>query len=172
MPKPDEKIRSGDRFMPCVLGRLTDQNPQTATEHFSRGISIKQLKRDILWNIEMILNSRSHPGRAELNNDGMICDSVLGMGLPDFCGISHSPEQLEKLRKEILHQLRCFEPRINADSLTVTLIQEKQGVSGNSVLEMEILGQIEVAPLREELVFQSRLDLESGTTSVKLLEER
>ncbi len=158
--------------MPCVLGRLTDQNPQLPVERFSRGISIKQLKRDILWNIEMILNSRSHPGREELNSDEMICNSVLGMGLPDFCGISHSRDQLEKLRREIIHQLRCFEPRIKADSLRVTLFQEKQAASDNSILEMEIQGQIAVAPLREELVFQSRLDLESGTASIKLLEER
>lgn len=156
--------------MPCVLVRLTDQKPQLATEHFSRGVSIKQLKRDILWNIEMILNSRSHPGRAELNNDETICNSVLGMGLSDFCGMSHRPEQLEKLREEVLRQLRSFEPRINADSLKVTLLHEKRVVSGNSILEMEIQGLIEVAPLREELVFRSRLDLESGTTSVKMLE--
>ena len=157
--------------MPCILERLTDRNPQSATEHFCRGISIKQLKQDILWNIEMILNSRSHPGRAELGDDESICNSVLGMGLPDFCGMSHRQEQLEKLREEILRQLRCFEPRINADSLKVTLLHEKQVVSGNSVLEMEIQGQIEVAPLREELVFQSRLDLESGTASIKILEQ-
>ncbi len=172
MAKNNEKIRSGDRFMPCILERLTDRKPQFAAEHFSRGISIKQLKRDILWNIEMILNSKSHPDRTELGNDETICNSVLGMGLPDFCGMSHRQEQLENLRVEILRQLRCFEPRINADSLKVTLLHEKRVMSGNSVLEMEIQGQIDVAPLREELVFQSRLDLELGTASIKMLEER
>lgn len=55
--------------MPCVLMRLTDREPMVQRERYSRGISIQQLKRDILWNIELLLNSRSHPSRAELRKD-------------------------------------------------------------------------------------------------------
>lgn len=168
MQEKEDKVRSGDRFMPCVLSRLTDQEPQNQVEHFSRGISIRRLKQDILRNIELILNSRSHPQGEELENDGEMINSVLGMGLSDFCGHSHTIQQQERLKKEILRQLRCFEPRINPATLTVTPVDES---NSTSVIEMEIYGRIEVAPLSEELLFRSRLDLESGAATVKVLKE-
>lgn len=152
--------------MPCVLMRLTDREPMVQRERYSRGISIQQLKRDILWNIELLLNSRSHPSRAELRSDAEVCNSVLGMGLEDFCGVSHGREERERLRREILQQLRNFEPRINPDSLSVSLIDME--ANSGSVVELEIHGRIEVAPLSEELLFRSRLDLETGTASVDM----
>lgn len=165
------KIRSGEFFMPCLLGRLTDQNPEQKKEDFSRGISLKQLKHNILWNIELILNSRSHPASAVWKNDPAITDSVIGMGLPDFCGSSHSAEAREKIRKEIIHQLSVFEPRLEKESIEVNYIGNNDSGS-NSVLELEISAWITVEPLREELIFRSKLDLESGSATINSLDER
>lgn len=165
-----KNIKSEDRFMPCVLERLTDKNPQINSERYSRGVSIAQLKQDVLWNIELILNSRSHPSFAELDNDGELNSSVLGMGLPDFCGISHSAISREQIRKEIIRQLICFEPRIDPDSLEVNDVTNADGRT--SILNVEVRGVIKVYPLREEFVFRAKLDLESGNTMVNISESR
>lgn len=165
------RIRSGEIFMPCLLGRLTDQNPEQKTENFTRGISLKQLKQNILWNIELILNSRSHPSSDVWGNDPVVTDSVLGMGLPDFCGSSHSAAAREKLREEIIHQLSVFEPRLEKETLEVNYVNGNDEKSNHSVLELEISAWISVEPLREELVFRSRLDLESGTATINSADE-
>lgn len=166
------KIRSGEVFMPCLLSRLTDHNPEQKTENFTRGISLKQLKQNILWNIELILNSRSHPMPDVWENDPEVTDSVIGMGFPDFCGISHSAEAREKLRKEIIHQLSVFEPRLEKESIEVNYVQNNDEKNNTSVLELEIAAWISVDPLREELVFRSKLDLESGIATVNNADER
>lgn len=72
--------------MPCVLDRLTDLNPETRVERFSRGISISALRRSVLENVSLILNSRSHPNAEAWGGDAEVSASVLGLGLPDFCG--------------------------------------------------------------------------------------
>ncbi len=170
MVSSNEKIRAADRYMPCLLSRLVDKNPEKKTDAgFSRGVSVKTLKREILRNIEMILNSASHPSRRELGDDPLVCTSVLALGLPDFCGVSHGAESRERLRSEILRQVRLFEPRIRPESLEV-VVSDAKDAAGTSVLDAEIRGLIEVSPLREELVFRSRFDLETGTVAVSLPE--
>lgn len=166
------KIRFGEVFMPCLLGRLIDQNPEQKTEVFTRGISLKQLKQNILWNIELILNSRSHPTSDVWADDPAVTDSVLGMGVSDFCGLSHSATAREKLRQEIIHQLSVFEPRLEKDSLEVNYIHSNDEKNSDSVLELEIFAWISVETVREELVFRSRLDLESGTATLNNADER
>lgn len=163
-----QKIQSGDLFMPCLLSRLTDQNPEAKVEKFSRGITIKQLKQNILWNVELILNSRSHPSFDKMQYGQEIRDSVLGMGLPDFCGMSHSRESLENLRLAICHQLRTFEPRFEPDSIEVLFVKNGDNSTEFSNVELEISAMIDIAPLREEFVFRSRLDLESGNVTVSI----
>jgi type VI secretion system lysozyme-like protein len=166
-----QNIRSGELFMPCLLNRLTDQAPEQKTENFSRGISLKQLRQNILWNIELILNSRSRPDSGVWHNDPMINDSVLGLGLPDFCGLSHSQSAMEKLRKEIIHQLTTFEPRLEKETLEVNFVNDGTSPVNHSVLELEVSAWIAVEPLREELVFRSKLDLESGIATINKTDE-
>ena len=167
--KDQNAVRSGERFMPCVLSRLTDTNPQIKVEHYSRVITLKQLRRDIVQNVELILNSRSHPSRAELENDPLLLNSVLGFGLSDFCGHSHARERLSLIEQEIVNQIRCFEPRINPESLTVRInVDESRNYSDFLV---EISGMVQAAPLAGEILFFSRIDVESGVAEIKYNEE-
>lgn len=157
--------------MPCLLMRLTDNNPNVKTEVYSHGLSVRQLKRDILWNIEVLLNSRSRPARSELLPYGeTVANSVLGMGLSDFCGHTHSLDTRENLRKEILLQLKVFEPRLRADTIQVKLADKDEAGNG-SIVEMEITGLINVQPLKEELIFRSKLNLETGVATVSSMED-
>jgi len=108
---PTDKIRSRDKYMPCLMTRLFDANPHQKTEPFLRGISTQRLKDEILANISLILNSSTHPTAEALNFDDELCSSVLGMGLEDFCGCSHSLQKRRQLQQQIMYQLQKFEPR-------------------------------------------------------------
>ena len=167
--RDDSRLR-GTLFMPCVLDRLTDLNPETRVERFSRGISVSALRRSVLENVSLILNSRSHPDAEAWGGDESVSASVLGLGLPDFCGSSGSLERKDRMRREIIHQLRTFEPRFAPDSIRVDFTGER--VSDGGVLEMEVRATISVAPLKEELVFRARLNMETGESAVVTSEDR
>ena len=150
--------------MPCVLDRLTDLNPENRVERFSRAVSVFGLRRSVLENVSLILNSRSHPDAEAWGGDPEVSASVLGLGLPDFCGMHIGNERRERLRQEIIRQLKTFEPRFDPASISVGFTGED--MSNGGVLELEIRATISVEPLKEELVFRARLNMETGESTV------
>jgi len=109
----------------------------------------------------MILNSSSHPTASDFGRRSGVRDSVIGMGLEDFCGVSHSRKRREQLRRDILHQLAVFEPRLDSRATEVEFVSnEKQASAG--ILDLEIRSFISVTPLKEEFSFRARMCLESG----------
>ncbi len=170
MDKKAEKFNSGDRFMPGILARLTDNNPEQKTENYTRGISVRLLRKDILWNIETLLNSRSHPPEKDWNGDSEVMNSVLGYGLCDFCGQTHKKRNLVRLKDEILRQIRLFEPRLDPDSLVAKIVNDEDVNTVPVSLEIEVRGVISVVALKDELVFCSKLDLETGNATVAVMD--
>jgi type VI secretion system protein ImpF len=159
------RTKEDARYWPCLLRRLTDFEPEEKKESFAGAITFRQLKKDIFENIAMLLNSRSHPREKELEKWPELKESVLSYGLSDFCGRMSSRNENEEIREHILKQLLYFEPRLAADSVSVVFLANPDG--SNSVLEFQIQGRIEVGELNEEIVFISKLDLETGTSSLK-----
>ncbi|MCQ2914183.1 MAG: type VI secretion system baseplate subunit TssE [Alphaproteobacteria bacterium] len=152
-------------YLPCLLHRLTDLNPEEKKENVLPGVYISNLKKDIFENIEMILNSKTHPQDADVNNISEIENSVLFYGLKDCCGKSYSKDSSEKIRDEIELQIKLFEPRINPDTLNVEIVENKE--AEKPFLMFSISGNVEVGELSEEIVFLSKLNLETGETNIK-----
>jgi len=158
--------RKGILYLPCVLQRLTDLNPEVRTERYANAVTSAGLRQSVLHNVSMILNSSSHPTDGDLRGDDAVEDSVLGMGLADFCGVSYSRERREKLKHDILHQLAVFEPRLDK-TRTEVVISADQGREAHGELQLSITGLISVEPLKEEFAFRAKLDLESGAALVE-----
>lgn len=146
------------------MTRLVDSEPESKIDKSYRAFTADQVKEDVMKNLEMILNSSSRPSYEELGGDPWVLGSVLGFGLTDFCGTSHSVDYVEELRKRIYFQIATFEPRIKKETLEVELVEETNGESKDLVLQIN--GVIHIAPLNEEISFISRLDLELGRASV------
>lgn len=163
------KTKEDARYWPCLLRRLTDFEPEEKKENFAGAITLRQLKKDIFENITMLLNSRSHPREEEFEKWPELKECVLSYGLSDFCGRTYSRSGNEEIREHILKQLLCFEPRLAPDSVSIAFLDSPDG--SNSVLEFQIQGRIEVGELNEEIVFISKLDLETGTSSLKNIPE-
>jgi type VI secretion system protein ImpF len=160
-------VKEDAKYRPFVLKRLTDMEPQTKKELPYGLATIKQLKEDIFYNIEMLFNSRSHTLSGEAGWCADVESSVLGFGIRDFCGKTSSGDYKEELRQHIIKQLRTFEPRLDPSSVTVDFSQEKDG----STLEYMIGGTIRIKEVNEEVKFFSNLDLESGNASLSMAEE-
>jgi type VI secretion system lysozyme-like protein len=158
-------IRKEDaRYKPYVLKRLTDDEPYEKKESVAAVITEKQVKDDIFRNIEMIFCSRSHPTPADFKGHEDVENSVLGYGISDYCGKVCGDEDREFLLEHIKKQIRDFEPRLAPDSIGVEFTNPD--VAMRSLLELRISGRIAVEQVNEEMLFISRLDLETGNASL------
>jgi type VI secretion system protein ImpF len=158
-------IRKEDaRYKPYVLKRLTDDEPHEKKETLVNVITEKQVKEDIFRNIEMLFYSRSHPSLRELNGYEELENSVLGYGISDHCGKIYGDADREFLLEHIKKQIRDFEPRLAPDSIDVQFTNPDAAM--RSLLELRISGQIAVGQISEEMLFISRLDLETGNASL------
>ena len=167
------KVRQADRYLPCVFTRLCDDEPQSRTDHLPRLISLEKVKQEVRQNIERILNSRSRPSEDELRNDPEIFRSLLGFGLTDFCGMTSSKDNVEHIALSIREQLVCFEPRLDAESIRVSCINEvsEQNRIASNALALEITASYAIEELKDEFICISYLDLETGAVSVKAKDE-
>ncbi|MFP3089611.1 type VI secretion system baseplate subunit TssE [Treponema sp. TIM-1] len=166
MPEENRgNIRKEDaRYKPYVLKRLTDDEPYEKKEIISAVITEKQVKDDIFRNIEMLFCSRSHPSLAELKGYEDLENSVLGYGISDYCGKICGDDDREFLLEHIKKQIRDFEPRLAPDSIDVKFANPDAAM--RSLLELRISGHISVGQVDEEILFISRLDLETGNASL------
>ncbi len=145
-------------YLPSLLSRLKDTKGDDVLSDF------ETLKQEILDNISLILNSRVRPERRDLGDDPFLYRSVLGFGLSDFCGVSHSKYTVDYILNEIRELVVFFEPRLDGPSVAVQRIKT---LDSSSNIEIQISGRLSVAPYNDDVDFFFTLDLESGEQKVK-----
>ncbi|MCU0914227.1 MAG: type VI secretion system baseplate subunit TssE [Planctomycetes bacterium] len=157
-------------LQPCLLDRLSDDEPQTAREsHYDRVVSLKQYREAVLRDLKMLLNSRMHPSRdSEDSRRDDIYDfpraaaSVLNYGIPEFCGRNVSGADPAELEELIRLSLVLFEPRISPHSLTVRWVPPGPDAPTIPSLAFEITGDLWAHPAPDHLLIQTEVDLDSG----------
>ncbi|MDR2797101.1 MAG: GPW/gp25 family protein [Treponema sp.] len=158
-------IRKEDMwYKPYVLKALTDDEPYEKKEVSQNVIAEKQIKEAIFKNLEMLFYSRSHPSLEELKGYEEVENSVLGYGIVDYCGKICSDTEREILLEHIEKKVRDFEPRLAPDSIKVEFANADAAMC--SLLELRISGLISVGQMSEEMLFISRLDMETGNASL------
>ena len=164
-----QDIYKKEKYVPCILTRLTDNNAGEKKDDLPQFVPLDTIRNEIIQNLDAILNSKSRPERSDLNNDDELVFSVLGFGLPDFCGRSNSPYEVEKIRREIEEQIIHFEPRIKKDSLVVRLVNI-ENTRQNFAFTLEIEGEFALDVLLGSFKCASYIDLETGFATVKSID--
>lgn len=162
-----ERIKNGDRYIPCILSRLSDDEPQSRIDRMPRIVPLEKIKQEILLNISQILNSRTHPMPDDLGNRLEVVHSVLSFGLSDFCGQNKSLSTVERIKHEIIEQIRYFEPRVNPDTVVVEHKAEDSMESASGFL-LEISAEFALQALAGQFICISYLDLETGLATVRI----
>lgn len=151
-----------ERLQPCLLDRLTDNEPGTKEESRNqRVVSTKRYKdgvqRDLMW----LLNTSAHlPVEGQGDREFRLSDypeafrSVLNYGTRQLAGLV-APD-MDAMERELARALRVFEPRILRRSLKV------QAKFLRNQLTIELRGQLWANPMPEELFISTRIDLETG----------
>lgn len=149
-----------EKLQPCLLDRLTDDDPANPEESRNqRVISLQRYRRGVLRDIEWLLNASAHlPAEGgkglHLGNFPEVCRSVLNYGTRQLCGLL--TPNMEELEVQLAEALRLFEPRILQHSLVVRAVLDRH------IIAFEIRGELWANPMPEQLFIKTKIDLETG----------
>ena len=158
----DSRIRS-NRYLPCLLTRLTDEHPFSAADtDYTENFSLERLKRDILQNLAMLLNAHVAPTESERIRRLFPEVGASGylFGVDSFVGRHNLTTHGDSILRHVRDAIVRFEPRVVPESVHVTL-QEKQN-AGRTGLDLCISCRLAVKPLTDDMLMRLQLDLETG----------
>ena len=154
-----------DRLQPCLLDRLTDDDPGKREESRSqRIISLQRYKAGVLRDLEWLFNSIGHfpeerTGESIFGDHEEAFRSVVNFGIRQLYG--RLAPDVEEIEKQLCDSLIVFEPRINRRTLRVSVTIERNMIS------IELTGELWVNPLPEKLFIKTEIDLESSECNVR-----
>ncbi|MBN1764906.1 MAG: type VI secretion system baseplate subunit TssE [Sedimentisphaerales bacterium] len=161
------EITSKERLQPCLLDRLTDDNPESRQEsRDQRIISLRRYKTGVLRDLSWLLNTSSHSSDGLFDGFPEAFRSVLNFGVPDLCGLTASSIKSGELESQVLHAIRLFEPRITHDTLGVRVRTSSANMDHNAIA-FEIRGELWAQPMSDTLFVRTEVDLDTGQCNVE-----
>jgi type VI secretion system protein ImpF len=161
------ELTAQERLQPCLLDRLTDEQPGTSQESRDRRIvSLRQLRQAVLRDLVWLLNSSAHLESEELSEFPEAAKSVLNFGIRDLCGMTASHVDPVDVERMVLEAVRRFEPRILPRTLKVVATADRNRM-GPTTISFEIRGDLWAQPTPEPLFVRTDVDLETGYCSLR-----
>lgn len=151
---------ASERLQPCLLDRLTDEEPLNQLESRNqRIISFQRYRRGVFRDLEWLLNASSLAaaeldGHVDLSKYPEVVRSVVNYGSRQLSGIS-APD-MEALQQDMKQVLEIFEPRLRLQTVEIRASQDRHLVS------LEIHGELWANPVPEQLHIKTTVDLETG----------
>jgi type VI secretion system protein ImpF len=153
-----------EKLQPCLLDRLTDDDPKNQQEgRAQRVISIQRYRQGVLRDLEWLFGASAHlpqegDSTLRLNDYPEALRSVINFGTRHLFGVMTL--DMRELQRQLTEALYIFEPRILPDTLRV-----RSRMSGHLV-SLDVEGELWAAPLPEHLHIKTTLDIESGYCSM------
>jgi type VI secretion system protein ImpF len=157
-----------ERLQPCLLDRLTDDEPTQKMESRERRvISMQRYREAVLRDIGWILNSSAHVEDEEISHLERVKDSVLNYGLRSVCGVSLTGAGVADVEQRILAAIRTFEPRVLKNTLSVKAQQDPGSSHQPVAVQFQIKGELWAQGAPEALYIKTEVDLETGQCELK-----
>jgi type VI secretion system protein ImpF len=151
-----------ERLQPCMLERLTDDEPEVSRESRDKNVvSMRKYRAAVLRDIEMLFNSRAYPLHDIIYEFGEVARSVLNYGILDPSGTSISGGGASELEAQLKQAIKNFEPRISHKAITVRMVSSPD-TSDIRTLLFEISGDLWAQPMPDHLFIKTEVDLETG----------
>ena len=154
-----------DRLQPCLLDRLTDDEPGNREESRNqRIVTLQRYKAGVLRDLAWLFNSIGHypdetVGEVTFADYKEAFRSVINFGIRQVYG--RLAPDIEEIEKQLFDALVIFEPRISRRTLKVSVKIKR------NILSIELTGELWVNPLPEKLFIKTELDLESSASSTR-----
>ena len=160
------ELTQQERLQPSLLDRLMDDEPAITQESRSqRVLSIKQLREGVIRDLVWLLNTGNLEEVQDISKYNQISNSVINFGTSSLTGSTKSNLNVNRVEAIIRQAIIDFEPRINAETVKVHVIVDKEKMSDNAV-QFEIEGELWAHPIPLQLYMKTEIDLESSDISV------
>ena len=156
-----------ERLQPCLLDRLTDEEPTATKEgRDMRVVSLRRYRAAVLRDLDWLLNTGCHTSSEDLSEFGNVAQSVLNFGIPDISGMTASGVESDEFERRILDAIRHFEPRILPGSLSIH-VYAAPGQMDHNAVSFEIRGDLWAQPTPDPLYVRTEVDLETGQCELR-----
>lgn len=149
-----------EKLQPCLLDRLTDDEPDKKEEgRTQRIISLQRYRKGVLRDLSWLFNTSAYlslEGAESFNLKDYpeAYQSVINFGIRQLCGLT--APNMRQLEEELAAALQVFEPRITSRSLTVHADMDR------NLVTMDIEADLWAHPLPEHLHVKTAVDVEGG----------
>jgi type VI secretion system protein ImpF len=153
-----------EKLQPCLLDRLTDDEPKNTQEsRAQRVISLQRYRQGVLRDLQWLFSASAHLAQEgnctfSLEDYPEALRSVINFGTRHLFGVMSL--DMRDLERQLTAALYTFEPRIMRNTLKV-----RSRVEGN-VIALDVEGELWANPLPEHLHIKTRLDIENGHCSL------
>lgn len=129
-------------------------------ERFNEAALRATVRRELAW----LLNTTNFGATRELTPYPRVETSVLNYGLPDLAGKSAGRRSVLQRAREIRTAIRYFEPRIDAKTLVVDLVEREEHEQQVSFI---IQGDITAAAHAMPVKFQTYVDPDTAAVDIE-----
>lgn len=158
----------GDRLMPTLLDRLTDDQPKLRSEaRAARAMTRQSFRHSVLRDLKWLLNTVNAESELDFSQLPRARRSALNYGVLALSGIRPANGDWERIRCAVHDAIKAFEPRILPDSLEVKIVGGETFHEPRNELALEIKGQLWNEPYPLELFLRSYIDLENGQVAIQ-----
>ena len=156
------ELTPSEKLQPCLLDRLTDDEPHKQKEHRNqRVMSTQRFRQAVLRDLSWLLNTYANAEEDGLDEFEELPSSVLNFGVQNASGMSTSSLNVDDMRYRLTEALHRFEPRIIPNTISVVMTKETDVMSSRSI-RFEIRGDLWTQPIPESLFIRTELDLDTG----------
>ena len=155
-----------EKLQPCLLDRLTDDEPNKQQEsRMKRVLSLPRYRQAVLRDLAWLLNTYANAEQERLDEFEEVPSSVLNYGVQNGAGMTASSVSADEMRYRLTEAIQRFEPRIIANTISITIDVNPEEMTRRSV-RFEIRGDLWAQPLPESLFIATELDLETGKSKL------
>jgi type VI secretion system protein ImpF len=158
-------IFSIDHLQPCLLDRLTDDEPHSRVEgRAQRTVSPARFKEGVLRDLRWLFNTQRHLEHEGLAEFPEVEKSVFNFGVRDPVGVFSEGRDLTELERELHETILRFEPRIIRRTLRVQVSRSENEQSQRSPhrISLQIAADLWAQPLPEKFFAKTEIDPETG----------
>lgn len=151
-----------ERIQPCLLDRLTDDEPENQREgRAARVISPARYRDAVLRDLRWLFNTSVRFTPEDLADFPEVAHSVVNYGVRDLCGQLSTNIDMAAMERELASAIADFEPRVIPGTLRVHAVPSSDSHSP-SVIQFEISAELWANPVPEHLFIKTEIDLETG----------
>lgn len=157
------ELTPSEKLQPCLLDRLTDNEPKKKMESRNqRVMSLQKFREAVLRDLLWLLNTHANSEQSGFDRFEEIPSSVLNFGVQNVAGMTASSLHTDDMQFHLTEALQHFEPRIIPDTVSISAAADPEEMRHGRSLSFEIRGVLWTQPIPESLFIKTELDLETG----------